>query len=63
MFRLIVAELCIMAASCIVLEVASSGGEYRGLYPQNELIFWREVWLERVGAAPEVALKVAEVSV
>ena len=40
-----------MKNRCIVLDGVTSGGEYRGLYPQNELIFWREVWLERVGKA------------
>ncbi|MGC2395575.1 MAG: hypothetical protein WA579_06210 [Rhodomicrobium sp.] len=52
-----------MKSPCIVLEGVTSGGEYRGLYPQNELIFWREVWLERVGEAPEVAFHAAEASV
>ena len=52
-----------MKSPCIVLEGVTSGGEYRGLYPQNELIFWREVWLERVGKAPDVALQALEMSV
>jgi hypothetical protein len=37
---------------CIILEGVSATGEYLGLCPQNELIYWREVWLERVNAAP-----------
>src|SRR5450631_106513 len=34
--------------SCIVLEGVSATGEYLGLCPQNELIYWREAWLERL---------------
>jgi hypothetical protein len=40
---------------CIVLEGVTATGEYLGLCPQNELIFWREVWLERLGKAPDAA--------
>jgi hypothetical protein len=32
---------------CIVLEGVAATGEYLGLCPQNELIYWREAWLER----------------
>jgi hypothetical protein len=38
-----------------VLEGVSATGEYRGLYPQNELIYWREVWLERLSKSPDTA--------
>jgi hypothetical protein len=44
-----------MKHPCIVLEGVSATGEYLGLYPQNELIYWREVWLERVSKEPETA--------
>jgi hypothetical protein len=37
-----------MGSACIVLEGVSATGEYLGLCPQNELIFWHEIWLERV---------------
>jgi hypothetical protein len=40
---------------CIILEGATGTGEYLGLCPQNELIYWREVWLERVSKEPETA--------
>jgi len=33
---------------CIVLEGVTASGEYLGLCPQNEVILWREIWLERV---------------
>ncbi len=38
---------------CIVLEGVSATGEYLALCPQNELIYWREAWLERVDVAPD----------
>jgi hypothetical protein len=51
-----------MKHPCIVLEGVSATGEYRGLYPQNELIFWREVWLERLSKAPDTVPLAREVS-
>jgi hypothetical protein len=42
-------KLLTMGSSCIVLAGVSATGEYLGLCPQNELIFWHEIWLERVG--------------
>jgi len=33
---------------CIVLEGVTATGEYRGFNPEDEHIFWREIWLERV---------------
>jgi hypothetical protein len=33
---------------CITLEGAIATGEYLGLCPQSDLIYWREVWLERL---------------
>jgi hypothetical protein len=41
---------------CIVLEGVSASGEYLGLCPQNELIYWREVWLQRIAAKSAPAL-------
>jgi hypothetical protein len=35
---------------CIVLEGVTATGEYRGFNPEDEHIFWREIWLERVSA-------------
>jgi hypothetical protein len=32
---------------CIVLEGVVGTGEYLGLCPQSDLLYWREVWLER----------------
>jgi hypothetical protein len=40
---------------CIVLDGVSSTGEYLAFCPQNDLIFWREIWLERVGVAAHAA--------
>ncbi len=37
-----------MGSACIVLAGVAATGEYLGLCPQNELIFWHEIWLERV---------------
>lgn len=36
---------------CIVLEGVVATGEYIGLSPLSDLIFWREVWLERLSKA------------
>ena len=44
-----------MTIPCIVLEGVSATGEYLGLCPQNELIFWREAWLERVSSRVEMS--------
>ena len=46
-----------MKNPCIVLEGVKGTGEYVGLCPQNELIFWREVWLERLSKAPDSSPK------
>jgi hypothetical protein len=45
-----------MKDPCVVLEGVSASGEYLGLCPQNELIFWREAWLERVSPRSETSL-------
>lgn len=41
-----------MGSACIVLAGVAATGEYLGLCPQNELIFWHEIWLERVTSRP-----------
>jgi hypothetical protein len=33
--------------SCIILDGVTATGEYRGFNPEDEHIFWREIWLER----------------
>jgi hypothetical protein len=38
---------------CIVLQGATGTGEYVGLCPQSDLIYWREVWLERSSKASD----------
>jgi hypothetical protein len=37
-----------LASPCIILDGVTASGEYQGLCAQNESIFWREIWLERV---------------
>jgi len=46
-------KLLTMGSACIILQGVSATGEYLGLCPQNELIFWHEIWLERVAALAE----------
>jgi hypothetical protein len=38
---------------CIILEGATGTGEYLGLCPQSDLIYWRESWLERLSKASD----------
>jgi hypothetical protein len=38
---------------CIVLDGVSGTGEYLAFGPQNDLILWREIWLERVNGTPQ----------
>jgi hypothetical protein len=38
---------------CIMLEGTIGTGEYQGLCPQCDLIYWREVWLERLSKASD----------
>ena len=52
-----------MKSPCIVLEGVTSDGEYRGLYPQNEMIYWREVWLERLGEMPNTTFQATKESI
>lgn len=44
-----------LTTPCIVLERVTATGEYLGFNPENEHIFWREIWLERVAPRPESA--------
>jgi hypothetical protein len=48
-----IGELCHLTNPCIILEGVTASGEYLGFNPENEYIFWREIWLERV--APAIA--------
>jgi hypothetical protein len=41
-------ELRDLSNPCIVLDGVTATGEYAGFNPENENIFWREIWLERV---------------
>ena len=41
-------ELRLLTNPCIILDGVTATGEYHGFNPENEYIFWREVWLERV---------------
>jgi hypothetical protein len=45
-------HLMTMPNPCIALEGVTSTGEYLAFGPQSEVIFWREIWLERVRPAP-----------
>jgi hypothetical protein len=45
---------------CIVLDGVSATGEYLALCPQNELIYWREAWLERLDPRTDSAIAAAE---
>jgi hypothetical protein len=45
--------------ACIILEGVVATGEYLGLNPENEYIFWREIWLERVSPAVAPSDRVA----
>jgi hypothetical protein len=37
-----------LTSPCIILDGVAASGEYQGFCAQNESIFWREIWLERV---------------
>jgi len=43
-------ELRQLSNPCIILDGVTTTGEYQGFNPENEYIFWREIWLERVAA-------------
>ena len=40
-----------MKTPCIVLEGVESSGEYLRFCAQHEHLYWREAWLEPVGAS------------
>jgi hypothetical protein len=40
-----------LTVPCIVLEGIRATAEYRAFNTEDEHIFWREIWLERVGSA------------
>lgn len=44
-------ELRQLTNPCIILEGCTATGEYLAFNPENEHIFWREIWLERVTPA------------
>jgi hypothetical protein len=46
-------ELKEIGNPCITLEGVKATGEYLAFNPENESIFWREAWLERVPASLE----------
>jgi hypothetical protein len=48
-------KMLTMGSPCIILEGVAATGEYLGLCPQNELIYWREAWLERLPSRSEVS--------
>jgi hypothetical protein len=41
-------ELRQVTNPCIILDGVTATGEYLGFNPENEYIFWREIWLEPV---------------
>jgi hypothetical protein len=43
-------ELVYITNPCIILDGVTATGEYLGFAPQNDAIFWREIWLARVPA-------------
>jgi hypothetical protein len=55
-------KLMTMGSPCIVLEGVSATGEYLGLCPQNELVLWHEIWLERVTSRPQPSPRVPDSS-
>jgi hypothetical protein len=55
-------KMLTMNNPCIILEGVAATGEYLGLCPQNELIYWREAWLERVGLRAEMSSRAMDSS-
>jgi hypothetical protein len=45
-------KMRVITNPCIRLESVAATGEYLGFCAQNELIFWREIWLTRIVAKP-----------
>jgi len=52
-------ELRQLTNPCIILDGIIATGEFQGLNPENEYIFWREIWLERVSPAVTPSDRVA----
>jgi hypothetical protein len=50
-------KMLTMNNPCIILEGVAATGEYLGLCPQNELIYWREAWLERLAPHQEASAR------
>lgn len=48
-------ELIHLTNPCIILDGVTASGEYLGFCAQNEAIFWREIWLERIGSPGNAA--------
>jgi len=44
-----------MKHPCIILQGVDCSGEFQRFGAQNEYVFWREIWLERVASAPNPA--------
>ena len=44
-----------MKHPCIILRGVDCSGEFQRFGAQNEYVFWREIWLERVASAPNPA--------
>ena len=44
---------------CVILEGVTATGEHLGFCPQNESIFWREIWLRRASVDGRAALDAA----
>jgi hypothetical protein len=43
-------ELVQLSTPSVLLHGVTATGEYVAWNPENEFIFWREIWLERVNA-------------
>jgi hypothetical protein len=43
-------KLITLTNPCVILDGVTASGEYFGFYAQNESIFWREIWLEKVAS-------------
>jgi len=40
-------EMMHLKTPCVILESVCGSGEFLRFCPQNEYVFWREIWLER----------------
>jgi hypothetical protein len=41
-------EMMTLGTPCVTLESACASGEFLRFNPQNEYVFWREIWLKRI---------------